>query len=71
MSTTRSVNGDSQAFFVGTLLFGALLLAVGTATSLFSVTKPYFSTTADRWLAIAVSLVILGTGVATILYTLK
>lgn len=71
MSTTRSVNGDSQAFFIGALLLGALLLAVGMATSLFSVTTTYFSTTADRWLAIAVSLVILSSGAATIVHTLK
>ena len=71
MSTTRSVNGDSQAFFIGALLLGALLLAVGMATSLFSVTTTYFSTTADRWLAIAVSLMILSSGAATIVHTLK
>lgn len=71
MSTTRSVNGDSQALFVGTLLFGALLFAVGTATSLFSVTTSYFSTATDQWLAIAVSLVILGSGITIMVSTLK
>lgn len=71
MSTTRSVNGDSQALFIGTLLFGALLLAVGTATSLFSVTTSYFSTATDQWLAIVVSLLILGSGITIMVSTLK
>ncbi|MEZ3165093.1 hypothetical protein ABNG03_04880 [Halorubrum sp. RMP-47] len=71
MGASHSVNSGSQAVFIGTLLFGALLLAIGTATSLFSVTTTYYSTATDQWLAVAVSVLFLVAGIGIIVRTLK
>lgn len=62
MEATDSVRSDSQRRFIGTILFGAVLFALGCSTFLFSVSTPYFVALTDRTIAVLVSVGLLALG---------
>jgi hypothetical protein len=71
MATATSVSSDSQARFIGGLLLGAALFAVGCSFLLFSLSTPYFVATTERLTATAASVALLLVGGGTVYVTLR
>jgi hypothetical protein len=64
MATTDRITSESQAGFIGALLLGALLVAVGSSVSMFALTSTLLATLTDQLLALGTGLLLLAAGVA-------
>lgn len=64
MATTQRITSDSQAGFIGALLLGALLVAVGSSITMFALTSTLLATLTDQLLALATGLLFLVAGAA-------
>lgn len=64
MATTERITSESQAGFIGALLLGALLVAVGSSITMFALTSTLLATLIDQLLALATGLLLLVAGAA-------
>lgn len=64
MATTERITSESQAGFLGALLLGALLVAVGSSITMFALTSTLLATLVDQLLALATGLLLFAAGVA-------